>query len=163
MGGKRSCRLMLSGISREACAKSTAHGAEGNRRGRDHALFNLSSLESIGQIPLASYGRREAMGRRFWPAAWILLALTACGSPTQTNDSTVQSPTSTIYTFEGKTYPSYAEMLAAVDRQSSVQVAAVTPVAKGTGGRALIILPDRDRLRPLILTAAAVALHGRQP
>jgi hypothetical protein len=56
----------------------------------------------------------------------------------------------TAYTYDGQKYASAREALAAHQRDLDRQIAAVPQAAAPVPGRALIVLPDRDRLRPLV-------------
>jgi|HubBroStandDraft_1064217.scaffolds.fasta_scaffold00449_24 S1-C subfamily serine protease len=68
------------------------------------------------------------------------LALTACKNP--------QAP---VYvTLEGQNYQSADAARVAYKALTDQQTAAVTPVADRIGGRLLVVLPDADRVRPLV-------------
>ncbi|HJT08532.1 MAG TPA: serine protease [Stellaceae bacterium] len=63
----------------------------------------------------------------------------------------VQQPASrTTYSYMNQKYSDGASALAAHQRDIADQVAAVPIAAQPAGGRALLVVPDRDRLRPLM-------------
>jgi len=57
---------------------------------------------------------------------------------------------------KGQVYPSAAAYRAAYTQLLDMQVAAVTPVADRIGGSALVVLPDADRLRPMVANVYGV-------
>jgi S1-C subfamily serine protease len=71
-----------------------------------------------------------------------LAALSACAPQ--------QGGSRTTYRIDGVQYRSPEEFLAAVRRVEDEKVAAVSPVSDRIGGSAKIIIPDRNRLRPLV-------------
>lgn len=54
------------------------------------------------------------------------------------------------YTYMNQKYSDAASVLAAHQRDIAAQVAAVPVASAPVGGRALLVLPDRDRLRPMV-------------
>jgi S1-C subfamily serine protease len=64
----------------------------------------------------------------------------------------VQQPVAskTTYTYMNQKYTDPASALAAHQRDMAEQIAAVPVASEPVGGRALIVVPDRDRLRPMM-------------
>jgi S1-C subfamily serine protease len=66
----------------------------------------------------------------------------------------------TIYTYNNQRYPTAAAALADFQRDLDARITAVTVSPTPLAGKALIVVPDRARLRPLILSTASAAVKA---
>jgi S1-C subfamily serine protease len=80
-----------------------------------------------------------------WRVAAIAVVAAVCVLTPESRGSAAGN-----YTYKGEKFDSANGALAAHKRDVDAQVAAVTPVPSPLHGRALLVIPDRDRMRPLI-------------
>jgi hypothetical protein len=87
----------------------------------------------------------------------VSLLLSVCAHPTAAQAPTSQPPAATAplstitkITVDGVSYPTAAAALEALSHNYTVMLDKLTPATDPLKGQARVVVPDRDRLRPLV-------------
>jgi S1-C subfamily serine protease len=121
----------------------------------------IDKLRSGGRDPMKPSTRAGQSGAAFYLIVVVLLAavLQGCApQPTATNAATAPITNISNYKINGVDYSSEPAAMSARKAMFDNMVAQVATEADPIKGRALIILPDHDRLRPFVAQQSTAAL-----